>query len=402
MTLTGTPFLLLAILLFVGSLALATVQWRRAGAAQPQPQPQPYGQQPQPSRRAARQSNRQPGRRGPLRTVGYLASLLFCQATAVTLVFVLVNNSNQLYETWGDLLGTGSHVRAVPPPPKDNGLAGDRAAAANVPKELVKFHEPDSDAVPRDVKQADLKGRLSGVDGEVLVWTPPQYDDPADKGKTFPVVELLAGYPGSSSTWFGGMEVTRQLAPLMRSGQITPFILVVPRVYLLKHNDTGCADVPGKVNADTWISRDVPQMVLDNLRADTTADRWAIAGYSSGAHCASFLALEHPDRFRAAISLSGYNDPVGEPGSLTATDPKLRETTNPLYQLTHAASAPNVALYETGRRGDGLEDGTALQHAAHSPTTVTLYETTGPHLISTWQPLVVPVFKWLSGVIPAK
>ncbi|MFF2040192.1 alpha/beta hydrolase [Kitasatospora sp. NPDC058170] len=355
-------------------------------------------------------------RRGPLRVLSYLGTVLLCQFTAVAMVFVLVNNENQLYDSWGDLLGTSNHVRAVPVPPKDEGLAGDRAAApapgtatpgasaapaaTAPPKVAQSFHAPDSDAVPRNVKQADLKGRLSGVDGEVLVWTPPQYDDPAHKDRTFPVVELLAGYPGASSAWFGDtMDAIGQLEPLMKSGQVTPFILVAPRVTLLGGTDTGCADVPGKVNAETWFARDVPQMIVDNFRADTTPDRWALAGYSAGAHCASRLALAHPNRYRAGISMSGYNDPAGEPSSLTAKDRRLRETSNPLYLLTHAPTPPNVALYVSGKRGDGLEDATALQQAAKSPTTVTPVETTGPHLTSTWKPLVVPAFRWLTGII---
>ncbi|MEU9079525.1 alpha/beta hydrolase-fold protein [Kitasatospora sp. NPDC048538] len=389
MNLTGTPFLLLTIALFAASIALAMAQWLGRGAL--------LG----PGRTAQ-------GRRTPLRALSYLGTVLLCQVTAVAMVFVVVNDQNQLYDSWGDLLGTASHVRAVPVPPKDEGLAGDRAAAPGAsgspaPKVPQAFHAPDSDAVPRSVKQADLKGRLSGVDGEVLVWTPPQYDDPAYKDRTFPVVELLVGYPGSSSAWFGDtMDATKQLEPLMKSGQVTPFILVSPRVSLLAGNDTGCADVPGKVNAETWLARDVPQMIVDNFRADTTADRWALSGYSAGAHCALRLALAHPNRYRAAISMSGYNDPAGEPSSLTAKDPKLREADNPLHILTHAATPPNVALYVTGRRGDGLEDATALQRAAKSPTSVTPFETTGPHLTSTWKPLVVPTFTWLTGIIPPR
>lgn len=385
MNLTGTPFLILTIVLFAASLALAMAQWGGRGVF--------FGRV-----RAAEQ------RRRPLRILSYFTTVLLCQFTAVAMVFVLVNNDNLIYDSWGDLLGTSNHVRAVPVPPKDNGLIGDQGAtsATPAPKVPQSFHAPDSDAVPRSVKQADLKGRLSGVDGEVLVWTPPQYDDPAHKDRTFPVVELLAGYPGASSTWFGTMEVIKHLEPLMKSGQVTPFILVSPRVTLRGKSDTGCADIPGTVNADTWLSRDVPQMIVDNFRADTTPDRWALAGYSAGAHCATRLALAHPNRYRAAISMSGYNDPAGEPSSLTAKDPKLRETSNPLYLLTHAPTPPNVALYETGKKGDGLEDATALQQAAKSPTTVTPVETTGPHGTSTWNPLVVPAFRWLTGIIPPR
>ncbi|MGE7434901.1 alpha/beta hydrolase [Kitasatospora sp. NPDC001175] len=389
MKLTGTPFYILTIVLFLASIVLAVVQWARRG-----------GGGGQGSRRGNRGRAPQ-AKRGPLQFVGYLATILFCQSTAVLMVFVMVNNSNLIYDSWGDLLGTSSHVRAVPVPPEDNGIAADAGADKNRQKVIQSFHGVDDNAVPKDVKETDLKGQLSGVDGEVLVWTPPEYDDPAYKDKAFPVVELLAGFPGSSSTWFGTMDVSKQLAPLMKSGQVAPFILVSPRVTLLgKNTDTGCADVPGKVNAETWLSRDVPQMVLDNFRVDASPDRWALAGYSAGAHCATRLALAHPNRYRAAISMSGYNDPKEESDSLTAKDPHLREVSNPLYLLTHAATPPNVALYETGNKGDGLEDALALQKAAKSPTSVTPFETHGPHLSATWKPLVVPTFKWLTGIIP--
>ncbi|GAB2746503.1 hypothetical protein [Kitasatospora kifunensis] len=171
MKLTGTPFLILSILLVPLSIALLMALWGRLG--------------------------------GPkaVQAAGRLGLVLFAQVTAVVMVFVLVNNSNQLYGNWGDLLGTDSHVRAVPPPPPVGGPAA--AMSPDQSKVIQSFTGVDDPAVPKDVKETQLKGRLSGVDGEVLVWTPPQYDDPAYKGKTFPVVELLAGFPGSSSAWFG-------------------------------------------------------------------------------------------------------------------------------------------------------------------------------------------------------
>jgi enterochelin esterase-like enzyme len=239
------------------------------------------------------------------------------------------------------------------------------------------------------------------VTAEVNVWLPPQYNDPAYKDKKFPVVEMLPGFPGSSKAWFGSLKVTEQLKPLMQSGQVTPFILISPRTQLISTTvDTGCADVPGKVNADTWLSRDVPQMILDNFRADPSPNAWAVAGYSAGAHCADRMALEHPDRYRAAISLSGYSDPNAEPLSLTAKDPKLRQVSNPLYILEHAQTPPRLALYQSGAKGDGYEDGQALAAAAKAPTTVTVQETNGPHTPSLWRPLIPGVFKWLSAIIP--
>jgi len=373
MQLTGTPFLIVTIVLVPISVAAALLLWGRVRGPE------------------------------PVQVLSRLAMILGCQFTAVLMVFVMVNNANLIYGSWDDLLGTGNHVRAVPQVPTAGPSGEASANDAKRPKVIQSFKAVGDPKVPDDVQTTDLKGQLSGVDGEVLVWLPPQYNDPAYKNKTFTVVELLPGWPGSSKTWYGTLKVSEQLKPLMASGTVTPFILVSPRTTLLGDSvDTGCANVPGKVNADTWLTRDVPQMVMDNFRVDTSGDRWAVAGYSAGGHCAAKLALEHPDRYRAGISLSGYNDPAQEGKSLTAKDPHLREVSNPVNILKNAAQPPKVALYVTGNKGDGYEAGEALKAAAKAPTTVTVVETTGPHASDVWRPMVPTMFTWLSSVIPAK
>lgn len=369
MQLTGTPFLIVTIVLVPLSIAAALLLWGRVRGPK------------------------------PVQVLSRLMMILACQVTAVTMVFVMVNNANLIYGNWDDLLGTGNHVRSVPQVQAD----GPAQDAKSEPKVLQQFKGVDDPMVPKDVQRTDLKGRLSGVDGEVLVWLPPQYHDPAYKDKTFPVVELIPGFPGSSSTWYGTLKVSEQLKPLMKEGKVAPFILVSPRTLLLgRSTDTGCADVPGKVNADTWLARDVPKMVLDNFRADTSSDRWAVAGYSAGGHCAAKLALEHPDRYRAGISLSGYNDPAAESDSLTAKNPQLREASNPLNILKKAAQPPKTSLYVSGNKGDGYEGGLALQQAAKAPTNVTVVETTGPHAVDVWKPLLPKAFTWLTGIIPVQ
>jgi hypothetical protein len=192
----------------------------------------------------------------------------------------------------------------------------------------------------------------------------------------------------------------------MEKGEVKPFILVSPRTSLLAGQDTGCANVPGVVNADTWLSVDVRKMVTDTFRATDRSDGWAVAGISAGAHCAAKLAVEHPDRYRAGAGLSGYNDPAAESDSITASDPVLRRETNPLWILAHAKHPPRTSLFLTGQPGDGFEDGLALRKAAKPPTKVWVQQTGGGHLNVVWKPLVPEVFRWLStqltGVQDAK
>lgn len=372
MSLTGTPFFLTSIVLLIVAVVLPLALWSRIS--------------------------------GPrlLRGLARLLMLLFAQVTAITLVFVLVNNANGLYDTWGDLLGTGSHVAAA----KDlgpDGMGGQQVK--NEPKQIQRFRPADDPRVGPGVQMTDLQGRISGVVGEVYVWLPPQYNDPAYRNKKFPVVELLPGYPGSSKAWFGSLHVNDQLGPMMQRGQIKPFILVAPRTNILTGADTGCVNLPGKVNADSWLTVDVRKMVIDNFRAGDKADSWGLAGYSAGAHCASKLALSHPDRYRAAVAMSGYNDPALEPDSLAGKDPKLRAETNPLHILKSANAAgrpPRTALYVSGAAGDGYQAGIGLRQLAKGPTTVNVQQIpadAGGHTTAVWGHQVPEVFRWLAAYL---
>ncbi|WP_306188163.1 esterase family protein [Streptomyces sp. MK5] len=368
MSLTGTPFLYTTVALAVVALVLPFVLWTRL--------------------------------RGPraLRTALRALMLLFTQATAVTLVFVLVNNANNLYDNWADLLGTGNHVQKA----ADLGADGTGGIAyRRLPKVHQSFTQADGPGMHAagGVKVTQLKGRVSGVNAEVYVWLPPQYDEPAYRNRKFPVVELLSGYPGSAKAWFGSMKVHEQLEPLMRSGQVAPFILVSPRTNLIAKTDTGCANIPGTVNADSWLSIDVPKMITDHFRAEAAPDGWAAAGYSAGAHCAAKLAVAHPDRYRAAVSLSGYNDPIGERASLAAQNIELRRANNPYVLLRKYRTPPRIALYMSGEAGDGYEAGVALEQVAKPPTTVHvvfLPRSAGGHTMGLWRPQVPTVFRWLT------
>ncbi|MFI6768275.1 alpha/beta hydrolase [Streptomyces sp. NPDC050355] len=368
MSLTGTPFLLTSVVLLIVAVVVPLALWGRiAGPAL-------------------------------VRGLARLLMLLFAQVTAITLVFVLVNNSNNLYDTWGDLLGTDSHV-AVAKDLGPDGMGGKQIK--NEPKQLQQFRPGDDPRMGAGVQMTDLEGRISGVRGEVYVWLPPQYNDPAYKNTRFPVVELLPGYPGSSKAWFGSLHVAEQLRPLMQRGQIKPFILVAPRTNLLTGADTGCVNIPGKVNADSWLTVDVRKMVIDNFRVGDRPDSWALAGYSAGAHCATKLALSHPDRYRAAVALSGYNDPALEPDSLAGKDPQLRISSNPIRILKSANAAgrpPRTALYVSGAAGDGYQAGIGLRQLAKPPTTVTVQQISanaGGHTTAVWREQVPQVFRWL-------
>jgi len=365
MSLTGTAFLYTLIVLSAVALVLPLALWTRVRGT-----------------RAVRAAAR-------------VLMVLFAQGTAVALVFTVVNNQNNLYDNWADLLGTGDHVQQAANLGAD-GTGG--IALKRLPKVEQHFRKAGGPGM-NGVRVTQLKGRVSGVNAEVYVWLPPQYGTPAYRHHKFPVVELLSGYPGSAKAWFGSLHAVNQLEPLMRTGRVSPFILVAPRMNLLAGVDTGCANITGTVNADTWLSVDVPKMVDDNFRAQAGPAGWAVAGYSAGGHCATKLAVAHPDRYRAAVSMSGYNDPIGERNSLASETPALRRANNPYVLLRDARTPPAVALYQSGQPGDGYEAATGLEQIAKAPTTVHVVyipKSAGGHNMALWRPQVIPAFRWLT------
>ncbi|MEV7174765.1 alpha/beta hydrolase [Streptomyces sp. JL4002] len=366
MSLTGTPFFATVIALTAIAVILPLAVWSKV--------------------------------RGPAaaRTAQRFLMLAFAQVTAVAVVFVGVNRAEHFYNSWGDLLGTGTYVTAAPDLGPD-GLGGKKAEEAPKVKQVF---EPVEGLGGR-VRKTELDGKISGVRGDVLVWLPPQYDDPAFKDKKFPVVELIPGIPGTGKSWFQGLKAHEVLEPLMKSGKVQPFILVSPRAMLLGNGDTGCANLPGKVNADSWFSVDVRKMVVDNFRASDEARTWGVAGYSAGAYCAAKLAISHPDRYSAAVSLSGYNDPGQEPTSLVAQDPQTRTAHNLKNILKAQPAPPAVSLWLSGAEQDGYLSGLDLKGLAQKPTTVHAEKVVGGHNLESWSKQLPQTFGWLSGVVKA-
>lgn len=243
MSLTGTPLFATAVVLTVTAVVLPLAVWSKV--------------------------------RGPAvaRVATRALMVLFAQVTAVALVFLALNREMNFYVSWGDLMGTGKYVQAAPDLGAD-GLGGKKAEQVREEPKVRQEFVPVEGLGGR-VKKTELDGKISGVKGDVMVWLPPQYDDPAYKDKKFPVVELIPGIPGTGKSWFQGLKAHEVLEPLMKEGKVQPFILVSPRAMLLGNGDTGCANIPGKVNADSWFSVDVRKMVTDNFRASDEARTWA-------------------------------------------------------------------------------------------------------------------------------
>ena len=310
----------------------------------------------------------------PLRWFSRVVLIGICQVTAIAVVAVWINNSYGLYTSWDDLLGedNGSVVAAMPGPPANRAVF---TQAANGMLDTY-FH-----------------GKYSKLSGEVLVWTPPQYDEPQYKTYRFPVMMLLHGVPGSPSSWLeeGGMPGT--IATMMADGTVKPAIVVIP-VINPGGIDTDCSDTPARKNA-TWLSKDVPELIDHQFRTLTEAKAWGLIGLSTGGLCSVKLAMQYPRSFGSAVAMDP--DPFsGDPNVLT--DPELRKLNSPLYL---AQRKPDVSLFVATSAQDRfspVSNITALQHAVQLPTTLAppLVLAEGGHNWNTWARMYPTVFPWLS------
>ncbi|WP_037608266.1 alpha/beta hydrolase [Streptacidiphilus rugosus] len=355
MSLTGTPFFVLTVVLVIGALTALFLLWNRI------PGPQ------------------------PLRLASRFGLALFSQITAVVMVLAYVNNSmGPFYESWSDLFG-GSTT-----PVTTNAGGGHGGVSSDGKLRFTTYSN--------GVVKSYAYGAASGIEGSLYVWLPPQYNDPAYAQTDFPVVELLPGTPGTPQAWFGTLKVQDEMRKLMASGQVKPMIMVAAKLNVLGGNtDPGCADIPGIAKTATWLAKDVPALVRSNFRAAKEPTHWGVMGYSAGAYCSVNLAVQHPDAFRAAVSLSGYNAPVSP---LVVHNAPLDRANNPLLHLKYAANQPPIALMAAGSLQDPgtVPDARALLAVLRHPGASKLVTVaTGGHNPSVWKAMLPEALVWLSN-----
>lgn len=325
--------------------------------------------------------------RGPwaIRTAQRTALLLGCQVAAVLLAFALVNHANGFYDSWDELVdptpavpvvSTGSPVATAP-------SSSARSAARSPSPQHAVFVPGQS-----GTQTGQATGALSGITGEIDVWTPPGYDPSRPGG--YPVLLALGGHPGQPIDAISGLRLEAGVTAAVQSGTLRPSIVVAATTNI-RGRDRGCADVPGGDQVATWLTQDVPALVASGFDVSTT-DRWSVIGLSSGGYCAVRLALTDPTQFVAAVSIAGDNRP-------DAVD--LRSASaNDLRSMAKRGATPAVHVLAAASKQDAdtANDALALQAAAGPGVGVDL-ETAerGGHNWAVWASMVPPALTWLGS-----
>ncbi|MCP2343021.1 alpha/beta hydrolase [Actinomadura rupiterrae] len=252
-----------------------------------------------------------------------------------------------------------------------------------------------------------LKGAKSGVTGKVWVWLPPEYKDPRYAKSGFPVLMLYTGNTGVNYNFWAHEEVEpiqKTAVQMEKKHKAHPFIMVMPVLQMSTRQDTECSDIPGMPKMGTFLGQDVYDMVKANFRTLPGRNGWGLGGASSGAFCAVKLALQHPDKYRAAMSWAGYFVP--EPQAGPRWTPQQMRANSPDEMVK---KRPDVRLFLLAGdrklfRAD-RERVMAFKQLVQAPTTAQVQiQKNGGHYTADLQKLLPDILAWftrnLEGPVP--
>lgn len=351
-------------------------------------------------------------RRSPLTFVLRLVAQVVTCALAVLAVAITLNAQNDWYADWADLgndlvggglpAGTvqqaGVAVRSFNTAQETatNRMAQDRYAAARRAEQRSLHLVADPGQGGQEVT-VHIPGRGAGASGEVKVWLPQAYTDPAQQSRTFPVVEAFQGAPSTDQTWFKVGHLGQTIGQLAAEHEMSQAIVVSPEV-TPGGVDTECVNGGGRYEMETWIAREIPQWIVHHFRASADRNGWATIGYSAGAWCAIMTATLHPQTYGAAIVLGGYFQPIFGSWRPFKETPKKY---NVLATAEHHPPAISVWLEISGE--DGLSGPPSRQFVkdARAPMAVTsvTYPDAG-HRFSVWMAACPHALLWLAHALP--
>jgi hypothetical protein len=321
---------------------------------------------------------RRTGRRAVLVRAGAAVSLvLVAQALAVVGAALKVNDSYGFYASWNDLLGTTD--TATTPIRVGNLVAGGQGR-------IVSRTIPD----PR-----------AGTATQVLVWLPPQYDEPAFRHVRLPVVMFLPGQPSTPQIAFTHFHFAQAASQQIASGRVPPFIGVFPSLEVSPPRDTECTNIPGGPRAESWLSGVVPHYVHHHFRAQKPGRDWSVMGFSTGGFCAAKLLLAHQLRFGSAASFGGYYVPLdtGTSGNLFGGSRGRARHNSPtfLYE-TRGLRTGHLLVIASRQDPEAWPDARRFLHIAGTdPRVASLVPAQGGHNYYTYNALLPTALRYVAS-----
>ena len=246
-----------------------------------------------------------------------------------------INAHYATYESLGVMAGTNvtwtDWSQARPAPARGVVPAAGWSAPAGLPEHgtvsTVPLPASDPGFSPRDA----------------VVYLPPAYR--ADPRPALPVVVLMAGVPGSPSDWAGPGRMAETLdAFAAEHGGVAPVVVSVDPLGGSLVNPL-CSDGPHGGVA-TYLARDLPEWIAENLQVDPDRAHWTVGGISNGGTCALQTVARTPRAYCSVLVMSGELHP-----DLGGEEKTLREG----FGGDRAAFEANdpLTLFERARTGEG-------------------------------------------------
>ncbi|WP_217556021.1 esterase family protein [Streptomyces sp. GbtcB6] len=330
---------------------------------------------------------------------GRVGLLLATQLALFACLGIAVNQAFGFYASWADLLGTET----------DQGVVVDHTAGGppGSPVQVVSTSEVHGmgGSLPRtagQIQQVDIAGRTTHIATPAYVYLPPEYFQPQYRTRTFPVVVVLSGYPGTARALVDKLHYPRTAQHLVRAGRMRPAILVMLRPTVAPPRDTECVDIPHGPQTETFFARDLPDAVRAHYRAAKPGG-WGIVGDSTGGYCALKLAMHHPDVYAAGAGLSpSYKAPIdATTGDLFQGDRNLRNRADLWWYLRHEPAPDTSLLVTSSKVGETNYKATLKFIASVEATKLTRISSiildSGGHNFNTWRREIPATLEWISG-----
>jgi S-formylglutathione hydrolase FrmB len=268
-------------------------------------------------------------------------------ALTLSMAVTLINQHYQYYPTVGALVGKNAQDQISP-----EQLAAQAAQAAAA----AKANDNEPVVMPKHgyTVQVPIPGTVSGFKArDAFIWVPPSWI--ANPTKPLPVIELIAGVPGSPADWTRGGFADQTAEKFADAHHGVAPIIVMPDANGSGFADTECVNSP-RGQAETYLTVDVPAYMAAHYHADVS--KMAIGGLSAGGTCAVVLALRHPTQYTAFGDFAGLTSPtVDEEVAVWDTTQQLFGGSTAAYNAHDPLSLLKPGAYP--KLGGWFEAGTA-------------------------------------------
>ncbi len=345
------------------------------------------------------------GRRLALKIVAAGAAFVMAMAFGV----LAVNRYFGYYATWGAAIADFSNQSPNSGPQISQGslLTGSKHGTFNQRAVYLRLALQQGYTF-----SVDMPGKLSHINRVGYVYLPPQYFESQYANYRFPVIELIHGQPGDPQDWINVVGVQETLNQLIRQGQASPVVLVMPSANGGNRISLQCLNQVGGPADLTYLGQDVPNDIAHMLRVQSPGLGWGIAGYSEGGYCAANMALQYRYRYGFAASLSGYFAPYnnklasGKSVSPFGSDSTLRTANTPIDAVRTVSAGARLPLFWLGA---GASDRADVANAEYFAQELQLHEASVPliltpgggHTMGTWHAEVPPMLTWMTKGLAA-